>query len=116
LAIDISVARAGIKSGHRHTDFFVNSLEECDVKTAASQRDFAINAIYFNVMDANVIDAFGGLKDLELGILRHVGEKFCDDSLRVLMGMQFTGRFNLKAVEETMVLCGNLSPDRLSRE
>jgi tRNA nucleotidyltransferase (CCA-adding enzyme) len=116
LPIDVSVPRAEIKIGYRHTDFSVNSLEECDVKTAASRRDFTINAIYFDVMDEKVIDEFGGLKDLELGILRHVGEKFSDDPLRVLRGMQFAGRFNLKAAETTLALCGNLSPDGLSRE
>jgi tRNA nucleotidyltransferase (CCA-adding enzyme) len=58
-------------------------------------------------MDKKFIDEFGGLKYLELGILRHVGEKLCDDLLRVLRGMQFAGRFNLKAAEETLGLCKN---------
>jgi tRNA nucleotidyltransferase (CCA-adding enzyme) len=114
--IDVSVPRAETKIGDKHRDFSVNFLGKCDVKTAASRRDFTINAIYFDVMDEKIIDEFGGSKDLDLGILRHVGEKFSEDSLRVLRGMQFAGRFNLKAAEETLCLCKNLSPEGLSRE
>ncbi|MDR2778761.1 MAG: HD domain-containing protein [Puniceicoccales bacterium] len=114
--IDVSIPRTEIKTGNKHTDFSVNSLEKCSVKTAASRRDFTINAIYFDVMNEKTIDEFGGLKDLRFGILRHVGEKFSDDPLRVLRGMQFAGRFNLKAAEETICLCRNLSPFGLSKE
>ncbi|MDR1233230.1 MAG: HD domain-containing protein [Puniceicoccales bacterium] len=116
LPIDVAVPRAEMKIGNKHRDFSVNFLEKCDVKTAASRRDFTINAIYFDVMDEKIIDEFGGLKDLEMGILRHVGEKFSEDSLRVLRGMHFAGRFNLKAAEETLCLCKNLSIEGLSKE
>ncbi|MDR2629200.1 MAG: HD domain-containing protein [Puniceicoccales bacterium] len=116
LPIDVSVPRAETKIGNKHRDFSVNFLDGCDVKTAARRRDFTINAIYFDVMGEKIIDEFGGLKDIELGILRHVGEKFSEDPLRVLRGMQFAGRFNLKAAEETLYLCKNLSMEGLSKE
>ncbi|MDR2432692.1 MAG: hypothetical protein LBD34_02980, partial [Puniceicoccales bacterium] len=114
--IDVSVPRAETKIGNKHRDFSVNFLGKCDVKTAASRRDFTINAIYFDAMDEKIIDEFDGLKDLDLGILRHVGEKFSEDPLRVLRGMQFAGRFNLKAAEETLCLSKDLSPESLSKE
>jgi tRNA nucleotidyltransferase (CCA-adding enzyme) len=116
LPIDISVPRGETKFGDGHRDFHVNELKNCDVMTAASRRDFTINALYFDVARGEVVDKFGGVGDLKRGVLRHVGEKFTEDPLRVLRGMQFAGRFNLTAAEETIALCKKLSIRNLSRE
>ncbi|MDR1414037.1 MAG: polynucleotide adenylyltransferase [Puniceicoccales bacterium] len=116
LPIDISVPRLETKSGPGHTNFKVNAIENCDVKTAASRRDFTINAIYFDVANERIIDEFGGIGDLQSGTLRHTSEKFPEDQLRVLRAMQFAGRFKLTAAKETLDLCQNLSVYNLSKE
>jgi tRNA nucleotidyltransferase (CCA-adding enzyme) len=74
--IDISVPRIEVKTGHGHADFTVNFLADCDIKTAASRRDFTINSLYFDVANGKIVDEFRGVEDLETGVLRHVGEKF----------------------------------------
>ncbi|MDR3144388.1 MAG: HD domain-containing protein [Puniceicoccales bacterium] len=114
--IDISVPRMEIKSGAKHTDFSVIPLEDCALKTAASRRDFTINSIYFDPLCEELVDEFGGVDDLNSKILRHVSEKFSEDPLRVLRGMQFAGRFNLSAAPETVALCRTLSMVDISRE
>jgi tRNA nucleotidyltransferase (CCA-adding enzyme) len=53
---------------------------------------------------------------LENKILRHVSEAFAEDSLRVLRGVQFAARFELRAAKETIELCKTLSLNDLSRE
>ena len=64
---------------------FTASLTE-DLK----RRDFTINAMAYNDQDG-VIDEFGGLADLERGIIRCVGvpqERFDEDALRILRALQ----------------------------
>ncbi|MDR1401452.1 MAG: HD domain-containing protein [Puniceicoccales bacterium] len=114
--IDISIPRVEVKTGTRHTNFKVSSAENCDIRTAASRRDFTINSIYFDIANEKIIDEFGGIGDLKSGILRHSSEKFAEDQLRVLRGMQFAGRFKLKAARETIKLCRSLSIYDISRE
>ena len=79
-------------------------------KEAASRRDFTINAISFDPLTNELIDPFNGINDLKNSKLRHVSGSFSEDSLRVLRGMQFTARFNLEAVPETLELCRKLNP------
>jgi tRNA nucleotidyltransferase (CCA-adding enzyme) len=116
LPVDISVPRSERKIGNGHGDFCVKEISLPSVKEAASRRDFTINAIYFDVANGVIIDEFGGVDDLECGIMRSVGEQFSEDPLRVLRGMQFAGRFCLGADRETLDLCKKLSIDGLSRE
>jgi len=50
-----------------------------------ARRDFTINALAYDIRQNGVIDYFGGLQDLEDGIIRTVGDpedRFSEDSLR----------------------------------
>ncbi|MBP5553442.1 MAG: HD domain-containing protein [Lachnospiraceae bacterium] len=81
----------GKYSDGRHPDkvTFVPSLEE-DLK----RRDFTINAMAYNDR-AGLIDLFGGMKDLEDGVIRCVGkaeERFTEDALRMLRAVRFAAK------------------------
>ena len=52
-----------------------------------------------------ILDFFGGESDLQKRILRHTSPAFTEDPLRVLRGMQFAARFDLKTAPETIQLC-----------
>lgn len=79
------------------------SLEE-DLK----RRDLTINAMAqstkvqsFDYME--IIDPYGGLKDLENKVLRHVSEAFAEDPLRVLRVARFAARYpEFTVAPETM--------------
>jgi tRNA nucleotidyltransferase (CCA-adding enzyme) len=49
-------------------------------------------------------------------ILRHTTEKFAEDPLRVLRGMQFAARFELQPAPETIELCRRIEPEGLAPE
>ncbi len=81
----------GKYSDGRHPDkvTFVPCLEE-DLK----RRDFTINAMAYNDRDG-LIDMFGGMKDLEDGVIRCVGkaeERFSEDALRMLRAVRFAAK------------------------
>lgn len=115
-SIDISVPREETRIGPKHTDFYVQELGECGVAEAASRRDFTINAIYFDVSNNRVHDPHGGVRDLQSKILRNVGEKFGEDPLRVLRGMQFAARFAMVASDSVIEIANTLTPNELSPE
>ena len=62
------------------------------------RRDFTINAMAYN-RDRGLVDAFGGRKDLEDGVIRCVGaaeERFTEDALRILRAIRFPPSLGLK--------------------
>ncbi|MDR0679975.1 MAG: HD domain-containing protein [Puniceicoccales bacterium] len=115
-SIDISVPRAETKIGPKHTDFQVQQLRECSLMEAANRRDFTINAVYFDVSNNRICDPCGGVADLSKKILRNVSDKFSEDPLRVLRGMQFAARFSMTSSESVVQLANALTPKELSPE
>ena len=119
--IDVSLPRRESKHGTGHKGFLIDSDPSMSVKEAASRRDFTVNAIYLDPLTGEYEDPWNGREDLKNGVLRHVSEKFAEDPLRVLRGMQFVARFGLEAAPETIEICRgmsieNLPPERLMEE
>ena len=108
--IDLSLPRTESKTGTGHKGFDVISDPFLDPALALARRDFTINAIGIRI-DGTVIDPFGGLDDLQKGILRAPTEAFCEDPLRVLRGMQFAARFGFDMEERTLELCRRVLPE-----
>lgn len=114
--IDIGVPRREIKTGNAHTDFQVQEDPDLPIEEAIRRRDFTINAIYYDIANDTYLDPFHGQKDLIEKTLRHTSDRFVEDPLRVLRGMQFCARFHLTPAPETVALCQTLSPEYLSTE
>ncbi len=87
-----------------HKGFAVEFDPAISPQEAAARRDFTINSILYDPRDRQVIDFFGGVADLNNRLLRHTSAAFAEDPLRVLRGMQFAGRFDLRAAPETIAL------------
>ena len=63
-----------------------------DIAADLARRDFTFNAIAIDPLDGNVIDPWGGQKDLAARVLRAVGDplqRFGEDGLRVLRAARF---------------------------
>ncbi len=105
LDVDFNLPRRDSKVAPGHRGFAVEYDPAISFRDAAARRDFTINAMYFDPRRAQLLDHFGGQEDLRRGILRHTSEAFVEDPLRVLRGMQFAGRFDLRPAPETLALC-----------
>jgi tRNA nucleotidyltransferase (CCA-adding enzyme) len=114
--IDIAIPRRETKRGTGHKGFLIDSDPYLSVRDAAIRRDFTINAMYYDPLAKCLEDPFGGAADLENRILRHVSDKFSEDPLRVLRGMQFVARFDLTPAPETIELCRGISREGLPEE
>ena len=115
--IDIAMPRSERKTGLGHRDFEVQIDPFIGEEKAASRRDFTMNAIMQDVLTGEIVDPFGGQKDISLGVIRHVSDdSFAEDPLRVLRGAQFAARFGFSFAEETLEICRNIDLSFLSRE
>ena len=63
-----------------------------DITEDLARRDFTVNAIALDVLDEQLIDPFGGQRDLAARVIRAVGDahaRFDEDGLRVLRAARF---------------------------
>ena len=94
---------------------FTSSLKE-DLR----RRDFTINAMAYNER-AGLVDLFGGVKDLEKGVIRCVGdpmERFGEDALRILRALRFSAQLGFSIDRATMDALIRLAPtlEKISAE
>ena len=117
---DLGLPRSESKTGNSHKDFAVSYIN--DPSLASLRRDFTVNAMMMNIFNGEILDFHGGKKDLESKTLRHIdGEKFKEDPLRVLRGVQFSARLDFSIDDETLELMktldlAHLSKDRINTE
>ncbi len=106
--VDVSLPRTESKAGRGHKGFVVQSDPHLPFAKAAARRDFTLNAIGIDLRTGALLDPWGGIKDLERGLLRHVSDAFDEDPLRVLRAAQFAARFGLDVDEATLQRCRSL--------
>ncbi len=107
-------------SRHPKEVTFTSNLVE-DLK----RRDFTINAFAYNET-TGLVDAFDGMKDIEQGVIRCVGnaeERFTEDALRILRAIRFSAQLGYEIEDSTKKaickLAGNLqhiSAERIREE
>ena len=116
-SLDIAMPRKEEARGMGHKDFAVFVDPFIGTEAAASRRDFTINALMQDVLTGEIVDPFGGVKDLQDGLLRHVNDvSFAEDPLRVLRSAQFAARFGFRVAEQTVALCSRMRLEHLPRE
>ncbi len=79
------------------------------------RRDFTINAMAYNPRDG-LVDLYGGMEDLQKGVVRCVGdpmERFSEDALRLLRAVRFCAQLGFSMEEGTRQAIFRLAP-RLS--
>lgn len=100
-----------------HRDFAVVTDPYIGAKEASTRRDFTINAIMINVLTGEVLDFWQGVKDIEIGVIRHISDDtFWQDALRVLRACQFAARFEYTIAPETQAIIKSLDLTKLAKE
>jgi poly(A) polymerase len=94
-AVEVTTYRSDLYTeGSRHPEVrFGESLEE-----DLARRDFTINAIAADALTGEILDPFGGRKDLESGVIRPVGDpldRMRDDPLRMLRAVRFQATLSI---------------------
>ena len=116
-ALDVSLPRQDSKVGPGHRGIAVSGDPFLPVVEAARRRDFTINALMLDPATGELVDHWGGRRDLEARVLRAVdADTFADDPLRALRAVQFAARFELQVDEATARLCAAMPLAELPAE
>ncbi|HUO43494.1 MAG TPA: multifunctional CCA tRNA nucleotidyl transferase/2'3'-cyclic phosphodiesterase/2'nucleotidase/phosphatase, partial [Burkholderiales bacterium] len=100
---EYALARTERKTAPGYKGFVFHTAPDVTLEQDLARRDFTINAI---AKDENgkLIDPFHGAADLKAGVLRHVGEAFAEDPVRILRAARFAARFGFTIAPETLLL------------
>jgi len=103
---EYALARTERKSGNGYTGFVTQFAPDVTLEQDLQRRDLTINAIAQSD-SGELIDPYGGQRDLAKRQLRHVSSAFNEDPLRVLRVARFAARFahlNFRIADETQAL------------
>jgi len=105
---DFSLPRRENKEGQGYKGFQVQTDHAMTPQEAASRRDFTFNALMQDPTTGKIHDYYNGLSDLKNKVLRATSERYAEDPLRVLRGMQFAGRMGLDMDPDTAKMSESL--------
>ena len=86
-----ALARTERKTGPGYYGFATRFAPDVTLEQDLARRDLTINAMAQDASGA-IVDPYGGRRDLEARVLRHVSPAFVEDPLRVLRVARFAAR------------------------
>ena len=124
---EYALARTERKTAAGYHGFEFHTSPDVTIEEDLSRRDLTINAIARDA-DGRIVDPYGGIRDIERRLIRHVSDAFAEDPVRILRAARFAARFaplGFRIAPETrdmmrrMVASGEadaLVPDRVWKE
>jgi tRNA nucleotidyltransferase (CCA-adding enzyme) len=124
---EYALARLERKIGPGYRGFVTQFSPDVTLEEDLKRRDLTVNAMAENAA-GELIDPFGGQRDLEARVLRHVSAAFVEDPVRILRVARFAARFaplgfavapETNALMQDMVANGEASalvPERVWQE
>ncbi len=101
-----ALARTERKTAPGYRGFAIHSTPDVTLEQDLERRDLTINAIARD-RAGRIIDPYGGRRDVELRLLRHVSPAFVEDPVRILRVARFAARFasfRFRVADETLEL------------
>jgi tRNA nucleotidyltransferase (CCA-adding enzyme) len=110
---EYALARTERKTGRGYHGFAFHADPNVTLEQDLARRDLTINAIAEDEHGV-LVDPYGGVRDLEQRLLRHVSPAFVEDPVRLLRVARFAARFaplGFTVAEETMALLRQMVRD-----
>lgn len=107
---EYALARTERKIGPGYTGFEFHAAPDVTLEEDLLRRDLTINAMAMDG-DGQIIDPYGGMQDLEEGLLRHVSDAFREDPVRILRVARFAARYHhrgFRVAKETLSLMAEM--------
>ncbi|MCY7387888.1 MAG: multifunctional CCA addition/repair protein [Burkholderiales bacterium] len=108
---EYALARTERKTAPGYQGFVFHTSPDVTLEEDLARRDFTANAIARDG-DGKLIDPYNGVADINARILRHVGDAFLEDPVRVLRGARFAARFaaiGFQIAPETKILMQSIT-------
>jgi tRNA nucleotidyltransferase (CCA-adding enzyme) len=100
---EYALARTERKTARGYKGFKIHAAPDVTLEDDLARRDLTINAIARDER-GRIVDPYGGVKDLEAGVLRHISPAFAEDPVRILRVARFAARFGFTVAKETLEL------------
>ena len=110
---EYALARTERKTGRGYHGFAFQADPSVTLEQDLERRDLTINAMAMDE-DGAIVDPFGGRRDLEARVLRHVSPAFAEDPVRVLRVARFAARYaplGFRVADETLALMRRMVDD-----
>lgn len=107
---EYALARTERKQGHGYSGFAVDCTPSVSLEQDLQRRDLTVNAMA-RTASGEIIDPYGGRRDLAARVLRHVSAAFVEDPLRVLRTARFAARYahlGFTVAPETLALMAEI--------
>ncbi|MFC0446497.1 polynucleotide adenylyltransferase PcnB [Pseudidiomarina halophila] len=96
------------------------------IEEDAQRRDFTVNALYYNIADFSIHDFANGVRDINNGVLRMIGDaetRYREDPVRMLRAIRFATKLSMRMdpsvadpIRKHAQLLQNIPPARLFEE
>ncbi len=118
---EYALARTERKTARGYKGFAVQAAPDVTLEEDLARRDLTVNAMAVpealahephSAWTGHIIDPYGGQRDLQAKVLRHVTGAFAEDPVRILRLARFAARFaDFSVAEETMALMRQMVED-----
>ncbi|MGH8201755.1 MAG: multifunctional CCA addition/repair protein [Steroidobacteraceae bacterium] len=108
---EYALARLERKVAPGYRGFTTRFSPDVTLEEDLRRRDLTINAMA-ETAAGEIVDPYGGRRDLEARVLRHVSESFIEDPVRVLRVARFAARYadlGFRVADETVTLMRSMS-------
>lgn len=105
---EFALARTERKSGRGYKGFTFYTGEDVSLADDLRRRDLTVNALAVDIQ-GQLYDPLNGYQDLKDKVLRHIGEAFIEDPVRLLRLARFAARFSdFSIADQTLALAKEL--------
>jgi tRNA nucleotidyltransferase (CCA-adding enzyme) len=102
--IELAPPRTERSTGPGRHDFEIVASPDVSLEQDMGRRDFTINAIAKRLATGELLDPYGGERDLRARVLRTVSpQSFREDPLRLVRGLRFVSEHDLDPDEQTLL-------------
>ncbi len=118
---EYALARTERKTARGYKGFAVQAAPDVTLEEDLARRDLTVNAMAVpeaialqppSTWAGQIVDPYGGQRDLQAKVLRHVTEAFAEDPVRILRLARFAARFaDFSVADETMALMRQMVED-----
>lgn len=105
---EFALARRETKIGRGHKEFEIETNENMTIEEDLRRRDITINSMAQDVLSQEIIDPFGGRKDLENRIIKATSHRFKEDPLRVYRVARMAAILGFQVDKDTIKLMQSL--------
>jgi tRNA nucleotidyltransferase (CCA-adding enzyme) len=109
---EYALARTERKVAPGYAGFVFHADPSVSLEADLERRDLTINAMAEDDAGGRIVDPFGGRRDLDARVFRHVGPAFVEDPVRILRVARFAARFpDFGVAPDTMALMRSMVRD-----